>query len=79
MSIDIGFGFLPQFMGKGYGYEVASATLHYALNGLKIKKIVTIVNPENLVSISLIKKIGLRFEKMIQLPDKDTELMLFGI
>jgi [ribosomal protein S5]-alanine N-acetyltransferase len=77
-DIDIGFGFLPQFIGKGYGYEAASATLDYALNNLKIKRIVAIVNPENAVSIALIRKIGLQFEKMIQMSPKDIELMLFG-
>ena len=77
-DIDIGFGFLPQFIGKGYGYEAASAVLDYALNDLKIKRIVAIVDPENEASISLIKKIGLQFEKMIQLSNKDIELMLFA-
>lgn len=77
-DIDIGFGFLPQFIGKGYGYEAGSATLDYALNVLKIKRIVAIVDPENTASISLIKKIGLQFEKMVQLTQKDIELMLFA-
>ena len=62
----------------GYGYESSSAVLNYALNDLKIKRIVAIVDPENVVSIALIKKIGMQFEKMIQLSHKDTELMLFA-
>ena len=78
-DVDIGFAFLPQFMGKGYGFEAASATLHYAQNILELKKIIAIVDPENEVSIALIKKIGLRFERMIQLSHKDIELMLFSI
>lgn len=78
-DIDIGFAFFPQFMSKGYGYESASATLNYALNDLKIKRIVAIIDPENVSSIGLIKKIGLVFEKMIQLSPKETELLLFGI
>ena len=65
-DVDIGFAFLPQFMGKGYGFEASCATLHYAQNVLKLEKIIAIVDPENEVSIALIKKIGLRFEKMIQ-------------
>lgn len=77
-DVDIGFAFFQQFMGKGYGYESASAVLHYALNDLKIRRIVAIVNPENLVSVALIKKIGLQFEKMIQVSHKDIELMLFA-
>ena len=76
---DIGFGFLPQFIGKGYGHEAASATLDYALNDLKIKRIVAIVDPENVLSITLIKKIGLVFEKMVQLSPKEISLMLFSI
>jgi [ribosomal protein S5]-alanine N-acetyltransferase len=76
-DVDIGFAFFQQFMGKGYGYESASAVLNYALNDLKIKRIVAIVDPENVVSIGLIKKIGMQFEKMIQVSPKDIELMLF--
>ena len=78
-DVDIGFAFFQQFMGNGYGYESASAVLNYALNDLKIKRIIAIVDPENLVSIGLIKKMGLQFEKMIQLSQKDIELMLFSI
>ena len=77
-DVDIGFAFFQQFMGKGYVYEAGSATLNYALNDLKIKKIVAIVDPENVVSIALLKKIGLQFEKMIQLSPKGIELMLFA-
>lgn len=77
-DVDIGFAFFQQFMGKGYGYESASAVLNFALNNLKIKRIVAIVDPKNISSIALIKKIGLQFEKMIQLSNKDIALMLFG-
>jgi [ribosomal protein S5]-alanine N-acetyltransferase len=76
-DVDIGFAFLPQFLGKGYGFEAASATLDYTLNTLKIKRLIAIVNPENEVSIGLIKKIGLQFEKLIK--SGEEELMLFGI
>jgi RimJ/RimL family protein N-acetyltransferase len=78
-DIDIGFAFLPNFISKGCGYEIASATLDYALNILKINRIIAIVNPENEKSIRLIKKIGMQFEEMIKLGDGDKELMLFGI
>lgn len=74
---DIGFAFLPQFLGKGYGFESASATLDYAQNALKIKRLVAIVNPENIISIGLIKKIGMQFEKTIY--SNKEELMLFEI
>lgn len=75
-DIDIGFAFLPNLISKGFGFEIASATLDYALNVLKIKRIVAIVNPENEKSIGLIRKIGMQFESMIQFGEK--ELMLFS-
>lgn len=77
-DIDIGFAFLPNLISKGFGYEIASATLDYAFNVLKIKRIVAIVNPENEKSIGLIKKIGMQFEEMIKFGDEAKELMLFG-
>jgi RimJ/RimL family protein N-acetyltransferase len=77
-DIDIGFAFMPNSIGKGYGYEAASATLDYALNVLKLGRIVAIVDPQNASSIALIKKIGLKYEKMVQISTNDIELMLFG-
>lgn len=77
-DVDIGFAFMPNFMGKGYGFEAASATLEYAQTMLKLEKVIAIVNPENQLSIALIKKIGLQFEKMVQLSANDIELMMFG-
>ncbi len=76
-NVDIGFAFLPQYVGKGYGFEAASATLKYTHKILKIKRLVAIFDSENIVSIGLIKKIGLVFEKMIQ-SDRGEELMLFS-
>lgn len=77
-DIDIGFAFLPNLISKGFGYEIASATLDYAFNVLKIKRIIAIVNPDNEKSIGLIKKIRMQFEEMIKFGDDGKELMLFG-
>ncbi len=77
-DIDIGFAFLPNLISKGFGFEAASATIDYALNVLKIKRIIAIVNPDNEKSIGLIKKIGMQFEQMIKLGDEEKELMLFA-
>lgn len=75
---DIGFAFLPYFNGKGYAYEMASATLVYAKHQLKVSKISAITLPDNEKSIRLLEKIGLKFIKTIYLaPDKE-ELLLYG-
>ena len=75
---DIGFAFLPQYMGKGYAYEIASATLLFAKNDLQLPVICAITIPANEPSIKLLQKIGLKFEKMFSFPGTEEELMLFS-
>ncbi|MCB0633851.1 MAG: GNAT family N-acetyltransferase [Lewinella sp.] len=75
---DIGFAFLPEYIGKGYGFEIASATLDYAKHELQLRKVLGITLPTNLPSISLLKKIGLEYEQMLRLPGDKQEVMLFG-
>jgi len=75
---DIGFAFLPGFMGKGYAYEIAKATLRHATENLGIKRIIAITIPSNVRSIRLLEKIGLKFEKKVILPNDEAELMLFS-
>jgi len=74
---DIGFALLPEYAGKGYGYEIANATMAYAKNKLKLEKIVAITSTDNEYSIKLLNKIGLNFEKMIRF-DPTEDLMLFS-
>lgn len=75
--VDIGFAFLPGYAGQGYAYEIASATLDYAFKTIGLDKVLAITVVNNEPSIRLLKKIGLRFEKMVQFENE--ELMLFGI
>jgi RimJ/RimL family protein N-acetyltransferase len=75
---DMGFAFLPDYMGKGLGYEAASATLRYAREQLGLSRILAITLPENEASVNLLLKIGMRFEKMVQLGEEEEELMLFS-
>lgn len=75
---DIGFAFLPDFINKGYGFEIADATITYAKDVLKLNPILGITVPHNKSSIKLLEKIGLKFSKMITMPAGSDELMLFS-
>lgn len=75
---DIGFAFLTEYTGLGYGYEIASATLAYAMNELKIPRVFAITLPTNKPSIKLLEKIGLEFKKNFTFPDEEEVLMLFS-
>ena len=65
---DIGFAFLACYTGKGYGFESAAAVLRHGLTVLKMPVILAITAEENPTSISLLGKLGFRFDKMIQMP-----------
>ncbi|KAB2881254.1 GNAT family N-acetyltransferase [bacterium] len=76
---DIGFALMPEFEGKGYGYESASAVLSYGQRQLGLAKIVAVTVRENVNSIHLLEKIGLREEGTVVYPGTDEELLLFGV
>lgn len=76
---DIGFAFLPEFVGKGLAGEAARAVANHARDTLGFRRLTAIVSPGNAPSIGLIEKLGLRFERMIRMPDSDTDSSLYGI
>jgi ribosomal-protein-alanine N-acetyltransferase len=63
---DIGFAFLPQFSKQGFAYEAASAVLRALIKKQKPSHILATTIPENISSIKLLQKIGLAFEKEIE-------------
>lgn len=77
-DVDIGYAFLPKFWGKGYAVEAAQAVKAHAKDVIGLKRLVAITNPDNEGSIRVLEKIGLRFERMVQLSADDIELKLFG-
>jgi len=75
---DIGFGFLPNYEGKGYGYESSVAIMNMAKNKFKLNKVLAITNPDNKSSIHLLEKLGLSFQKRIKPFADNEELLLFA-
>ena len=75
---DIGFGFLPDYEGKGFGYESSVAIMELAKTRFKLDKVLAITNPENKNSIHLLEKLGLSYQKRIKPFDDNEELLLFA-
>lgn len=73
-DVDIGFAFLPDYRSKGYAYEAASAVMQFAKETLGLTRVVAITTQDNHSSGRLLEKLGLRFERLIQMPN-DTELL----
>lgn len=76
--IDVGFAFLSKSRGKGYAFEATDAVMKYATNTLKINPIVAITNTNNVKSINLLERLGLHFDKWIQLPQETEKIKLFS-
>ncbi|AZU60229.1 GNAT family N-acetyltransferase [Neobacillus mesonae] len=77
-DVDIGFAFLPKYWGNGYAYEAASAVMEYGKDALGLNRIVAITTQDNHASAKLLEKVGLQFERLIQLPNDSEELRLFA-
>jgi RimJ/RimL family protein N-acetyltransferase len=73
---DLGFAFLPEFEGLGYGTESSLAVLADAANRLKIRRILAITTLDNHASMALLRKLGFSFLQITRDPAGE-ELNLF--
>lgn len=76
---DLGFAFLPQYWGKGYAFEAASAALDQARDFFRLARILAITNPDNDASIKLLGKLGFQFERVMKLSSDADEVKLFSL
>ena len=60
---DLGYRLLRTAWGKGYATEAAQYTLIYGLRDLKIKLITGMAHVENIASIKVLAKIGMKFSR----------------
>ena len=76
---DIGFAFLEDYQGKGYGFESAHAVLIHALQDLNFKTVLGFTVSENKASIQLLQKLGLQQTGTYQPEGGDEVLLLFRL
>lgn len=76
---DIGFSTLPQYCGRGYGFEAASAVVEHARIDVRLTRLTALVSPQNVASVRLIEKLGMMFEKMIRIPGDAADVRLYAM
>lgn len=74
---DFGLAFLPEYTGIGYAHEISAHTLQYGHEVLGLDRILAYTTPANQRSITLLTRLGFRFDKPIQVDGE--ELMLFEL
>ncbi|XLM19619.1 GNAT family N-acetyltransferase, partial [Chromobacterium piscinae] len=65
---DIGYAFLQRHWGRGYACEAGAACLDHGRNALGNIGVVGITAPHNQGSIRVLEKLGLRYDRMLELP-----------
>ena len=68
-DVDVGFALRECFRGKGYAFEAASAVLQLGKKALGLDRIVAITSPDNHASMSVLRKLGLEFERTVRIPE----------
>ena len=63
---DLGFAFLPEYEGKGFGFESANALLKFGRETLKFNEVLAITTVDNEASGRLLTKLGFAFEKQTE-------------
>jgi ribosomal-protein-alanine N-acetyltransferase len=77
-DVDLGYALRSEYWGRGYAAEAAAATLDYGRDELGLRRIVAIVSVDNERSTRLLERLGMRYERLIRLPDDDEDLKLFA-
>jgi RimJ/RimL family protein N-acetyltransferase len=66
-EIEIGFRLLRPCWGQGYATESAGSVRDYAFDVLFVSRLISLVDPQNTVSIRVVEKLGMSYEKDVML------------
>jgi [ribosomal protein S5]-alanine N-acetyltransferase len=77
-DVEVGYAFLPPFRGKGYAFEAAAASLRRAREALGLPRLSAVVDPDNAVSIRVLEKLGMKFERPVRLAGEESDISLFS-
>ncbi|HPF37166.1 MAG TPA: GNAT family N-acetyltransferase [Phycisphaerae bacterium] len=59
-EVDLGYRLLPEYWGRGLATEASLASVAFGFDTLKLTRIIGLVLPENIGSIRVLEKVGMR-------------------
>jgi RimJ/RimL family protein N-acetyltransferase len=59
-AVDVGYRFLPEYWGRGLATEACLASVTFGFEVLKLDRIIGLVLPDNVASIRVLEKVGMR-------------------
>ena len=75
---DVGCAFMPEFWRQGYALETTTAVMEYGRSVLGVDKIVGLTAEHNHASIALLGRLGMTFERMVEMTDDDPGTPLYS-
>ena len=63
---ELGYRLYPEYWGKGLATEAARAVLPYAKQTLKLRRLISLIHPDNHASKNVVRKLGFKLEKCIR-------------
>jgi RimJ/RimL family protein N-acetyltransferase len=76
-EVEIGYRLLPEYWGMGLGTEAAAATRDHGFGDLGMTRLISMIQPENVASIRVAEKIGMKREKEIH--KWDLQLLVYVV
>ncbi|MBR8839583.1 MAG: GNAT family N-acetyltransferase [Stigonema ocellatum SAG 48.90 = DSM 106950] len=76
-EVEVSYLLAREYWGQGLATESAIALVNYGFETLQLERLVAMAKPENLASCRVMEKIGMQYEKKIQL--NGVEWVLFAI
>lgn len=62
-EVEVGYGFYPEFWGRGLATEIATTCLQFGREQLRLPTVVAITRPANIGSQRVLTKAGLVYER----------------
>jgi ribosomal-protein-alanine N-acetyltransferase len=70
-EIELGYGMMKEYWGRGIGTEACKGWLEFGFNKLELERITAIAIPQNTPSRRIMEKAGMQYEKNISLRGYD--------
>jgi RimJ/RimL family protein N-acetyltransferase len=62
-EVEMAYVLAEECRGKGLGTELSRGVIKYALETLRLPRIISLIEPENVLSRHVVEKAGMRYEK----------------
>ena len=64
-EVEVGYRLAKQYWGRGLGTEAAKATLEYGRQRFNFQRFICLIDPKNVRSLNVAKKLGMKREKQL--------------